>query len=372
MFEISDKRLADFLQLVLPLSGVLLGLVFAGLTFLLETGIKSLEYTRDLVREVFTRYAKIILRLLTYVTIVSLFALENFNSLIVASFFIFTILFIKSALDYVSYAGYIETMFSSKFIPTGYSKTRQYFRKIRNAGLKPWVRLGPAIFLINVLPLYWMYKTRSYQLSNEGIYLSLFAALVLVVIELPSLITQTFDIQKQIAKKREEKNLEKAEALEDLEEGEAFSKEQIEIQSSIAKENIKQLGIRTIYELGIEDVNWQETGNPVLQYEPIVNEYGTLHLNLILPELEGRPQRLREMIIEWVEKIMKSFQDWDTDILDIALSFWSFDGKTHLAIFRGRPAEIENIISFNGRDFVKKLRNKYLTSLVSEDLKDGL
>lgn len=367
-FLITDQRLADLMSLMLPLAGVLLGLVFAAMIYWFEASISALEFTRELVTEIIAGYSRIILSLLTYIVLVSLLHLQDFPFLVTITFLSFAIVFMKAVLDFMSHIGYVETLATPKVVPEHLSPRRQYFRKIRNAGLKEWARLGAALFTIVLLPAYWFLMGRQFRLSNEALYVSVMAASVLVLLELPSMVTQALTVQRTVVEKMRRLTVEKAERVEDLTSEEKWPDAKIELQSQIATRNLQQIGISSALDGTEGDKAEGDQRRPVLKHPAVVNEYGLLHLNLLLPQLDCKPGILRALIYEWTENIMKSFKDWHTDIVDLCLSYWLPTGE-HLALFRANKDEIESALSQEGRDFIKKLRVKCLTRIVSEDLR---
>ena len=231
------------------------------------------------------------------------------------------------------------------------------------------LRLRAGLIFIRYLPCYWDVKDFEWRvIFNEGNFVSVLASSVLVILELPSLITQSFDIQQTLMERYKSSAQKKAQTLSDLTEEEKWQKDKIEIQSAIANKYLEALDIRPYIELELARIDWKGEGRLVLKNSARVNEYGVLHLNIMIAELEGNPTRLRECIFEWTEKIMKSFKEWDSDIVQLALSFWWADEMTHLALFRASAKEIQDISELTGRAFVSKLKGKFLTELISEDL----
>lgn len=209
VFDISNEALADFLKLILPIAGILLGLVFTALIYWLETGVSSLTFTRETVSEIFIKYARIILSTLTYITIVSILYVQNLHFLVFISFLIFSIYFTKTTFDYISYYGYLEATFGSKILPPNFSPFRKYLRNLRNAGLKAYPRASLSLILVIFVPLYWLIRGQEFRLPNESLYLSVLAAIILVVlIELVQTITQMLDVQKYINQKSEKSSQE--------------------------------------------------------------------------------------------------------------------------------------------------------------------
>jgi hypothetical protein len=87
-------NLNDLGKIMLPVTGTLLGLVYAALIYWLQKGFSRLEHTRTLLEDLLVANGKILLDLLVGASVVSLFAIIGSIKLISVAFWIFAIVFV--------------------------------------------------------------------------------------------------------------------------------------------------------------------------------------------------------------------------------------------------------------------------------------
>lgn len=123
--------LKDAAAIMLPTTATLLGLVYAGLIFWLQSGFAGLEYSASVLRPIITANGKILLDLLVGATAVSLFSLLQSSILVSLAFWVFAVVFICDVFKAGAAQGYVTTIFSTKYIPKGYGPIRQFVNASR-------------------------------------------------------------------------------------------------------------------------------------------------------------------------------------------------------------------------------------------------
>lgn len=371
-----NKSLSEIGEIILPVAGVLLGLVYSAHIYWLEGGFSKLEYTRNLVEDLFLAEGKIVLDLLIGASVISLFAIIESTSLISVIFYMFSLVFIIDLIKYTAEFGYVQTLFSSKYIPSNYGKTRAYIRKIFNAGKNGWVKFLFLLFLIIIYPLILSFDSISsgvLTLSDNSIIVFILVSTLFSFIQVRVLITTAFNVKKDIDKKVKEqqkddnnssndrvtnwngnkRKIEGAIILERL--------ESIEVISDFKSSNLMSKNLWTSRDL---------IDKPVLFESPIINENGSCHLNLIVPYLEDDLET-RKFIFTWTKKIFESLATSKTEVYTYEASFFRKGNnlqKTHFALLRASRVTILKLADkkLSDKDFVAKLEGKFLTESIDE------
>jgi hypothetical protein len=200
MFEnflnpVSLHDYSDYFKTLLSISGVLLGLTFTALLFVLQSGFTSFKFSRRMFLEQYVAFGNNLLTSLSYLTLMPLGILYLGGERILLSCFYcaFGVVFIKTFLDLYRQRGYIHTLTSNAFVPEGYGKFRAYFRYIRNLG---WHHV---FFIILWLSLFWVYPVAiSYHevgallLTDKGYFYSTLLILTFAVLQITFFIPQFF------------------------------------------------------------------------------------------------------------------------------------------------------------------------------------
>lgn len=145
----------DFFSTMLNVAGVLLGLAFSSLLFILSGGFKEFPSSRRMFLKL---YVKLGTNLLTSLTLIVVLCFGGMFLNISSGSFGFVVLaltafWLKSLLDYKSQRGYIQTLDSNKFCPSSYGGFRRYFRYIRNLGIINLVILVVECWILLIYPL---------------------------------------------------------------------------------------------------------------------------------------------------------------------------------------------------------------------------
>src|ERR1051325_25054 len=188
---------SDYFKTLLSISGVLLGLIFTALLFVIQSGFSSFKFSRRMFLEQYVVFGNNLLTTLSYLTLMPLGALylgsqRIFLSVIYAAF---ALIFTKTFLDVYKQRGYIHTLFSTASVPAHYGKFRSYFRYIRNLGLHY------VFFMVLWLAMLWVYpivisyyESRRLILTAKGLFYSTLILLAYSVIQITYFIPQFFKL----------------------------------------------------------------------------------------------------------------------------------------------------------------------------------
>ena len=158
--------------MIISVAGILFGLTFAALTYVLQNGFKSFKFSRIMFLKLYLLFSRIILVSLSYLIIAPFYNLyySELIDLNIIIYIVFSGLFIKTVLDYHAYRGYIETLFSHKLVPQHYGRGRAYFRKISNLGFFSIIILILQIFILVFYPVINSYINNKNALVNESTF----------------------------------------------------------------------------------------------------------------------------------------------------------------------------------------------------------
>jgi hypothetical protein len=166
---------SNYYRTLLSVSGVLLGLAFAGLIYVIQDGFSSFEFSRIMFLEYYVKFGQNLLVSLGYLTIIPIAALylSIYPSLLSGLFYLFAFLFIKTLMDYYKQLGYLHTLFSDKSVPGKYGPIRSYFRYISNLGFVSNLLLLVNIIIFAIYPVaISFHSTNSFQITGKGLFYS--------------------------------------------------------------------------------------------------------------------------------------------------------------------------------------------------------
>lgn len=366
--------LKETAKIMLPVTGMLLGLVYVALIYWLQGGLSRLEHTKTLLEDLLIANGRVLLDLLFGASLVSLFALLQIHLLVILSFWLFGIIFFVDLLRVSAEQGYVTTLVSSKFIPSRYGKNRQFLRKIWNAGWTGWVRL---IFLYGICVVYPVTVSQNMSdfpsLSEKSIVLFIFISTAVALVQVKSLLTQAFDTRKSLEREMATENEQKAMSLD--EKSAIWSEQKRKLETMVIEERLKSVGVIQWVENNalVQKESWNSRDlqdTPMLEYKPWVKEHGSCHLNIIIPYLRD-DQHTREFIFYWSKRILEVIAKSKTEVRQYSLSFFRKEGgtkKTHFAMIRaGREEVLKGLSQYStDEDFVLSLPGKYLSSAVAE------
>ncbi|KKG83065.1 hypothetical protein [Methanosarcina mazei] len=370
-----NKTLSEMGEIVLPVTGVLLGLVYTAHIYWLQGGFSKLEYTKSLLEDLLVADGKIILDLLIGASVISLFSIIESVSLISVIFYIFCLFFVTDLCKYTAEVGYIQTLFSTKFIPSNYGYFKTYIKKILNAGFKGWAKPLLFGFLVVFYPLIASYDSISsgvFTLNNNSIIIFMLTSTLLSFIQVKSLLTEAFKFRKDI-EKRLEKQKDNINQSSNQESNWEESKRRLE--SKIVLECLESIGIildSQDHEL-ISRGSWTSrnlSSKPILNGNPIIDKNGSCHLNLIIPYLED-DSKTRAFIFLWTKEIFELLASSKTEIYDYAVSFFRKENdlsRTHFALIRANRKTIIKLMnkSKSTNEFIKNITGKYLAESIDK------
>jgi hypothetical protein len=248
----------QYFNTILSTSGVLLGLAFTALIFVLQSGFSSFQFSRRMFLEYYTQFGKKLLYSLAYLTIISLSATFFQQEIWILNFifYIFVIMFTKVLLDQFNRLGYIHTLHSHKFVPKHFGSFRRYFRFISNLGWWANIQILVEWATIILLPLLITLNDTGYCiLTIKALVYSTFTVLISIVIATVRFLNQFFLFSTIEFESRRNENNDKS------------STEQVEVDYSTERRALKKfLTINGHNELDIEN------SLPILG--------GTLYVNL--------------------------------------------------------------------------------------------
>ncbi len=361
-------------SIMLPITGTLLGLVYAAFIYWLQGGFSKLEFTKTLLEDLMIADARVLLDLLIGASAISLFAVFETTTLVSVGFWIFAIVLIKDLLKAVAEQGYIITLFSTKYIPAEFGRFRQFLRKLRNAGVANWIRPVFLIFITVIYPVWLTFKVNpSWVVSNKSAIIFIYLTSAVSLLQIKSLLTVAFEVRKQLEKSMMTENETKAMQLEDK--MITWSDKKIQLEQRIINERLLSIGIlpysknkdlQVKHKWSSRDLN----DKPVINGEPWIKEHGALHINIIIPYLEN-DHLTREFIFRWTKCILEVLAISKTEIRQYGLSFYRREigeSDTHFALIRANRDEVLKAVSskLEGKDFVKNLSGRYLADAVAE------
>jgi len=185
---------------LLSTAGVLFGLAFAALLFVIQSGFASFQFSRRMFLEVYVKFGRSLLISLAYLTLLALAMLHFPFSPAVFSivYYLFAVLYAKSVLDHYRQNGYIHTIFSKAFVPASYGPARQYFRYISNLGCATVVGLCMLLFALLVYPIIIsIAKSGSWTITQKGFFYSSVLILCHAILRVAGFIPEFFKLSNQ-------------------------------------------------------------------------------------------------------------------------------------------------------------------------------
>lgn len=367
--------LTELGNVLLPVNGTLLGLVYAGLIYWLDGGLSKLEFTRSILEDSLIADGKVLLDLLVGASIISLFAVIDSRGLASISFWIFAIAFSIDLLKSISEHGYIKTIFGSATISSQAPPFFQFIAKLRNAGYVGLFRFLFFAVPILLLPILINLNTGSFWvLSDASIKIHIIIVTIFALIQVRSLLTQAFEVRKQLNQQTSSSNVNSAVTLSD--DKEVWSKEQITLEKTLLQELLESANIYTVYtrEDLLEKPDWTSRDlnpeqAPILKWQPNPGKHGNYHMNLVIPYLENN-KMTRDYIFAWTRHIFILLAKSNTSAPTFAVSFYRKDeyGEDHLALFRGVKSTINSKKDKVQSDleFIKLFKGRFITEEIAE------
>lgn len=187
--------LDEFYKIILSVSGVLFGIAFAAMLFVLQSGFTSFKYSRRMFIGLYLHFGRQLLYALAYLTAAPLFMLSFSNAEYFVSWIyaLFLLCFMNASLDYAKEEGYIITINSSKYVPRSHGRIRSYFRLIYNRGfLKNLFSLVPIFCLLLYPYLVSIVEGKVLQLSKVAVFYSCLTVFVYSLYKITKFIPEFF------------------------------------------------------------------------------------------------------------------------------------------------------------------------------------
>lgn len=362
-FLLSPPGLADYtayFKTLLSVSGVLFGLAFAGLLFVIQSGFASFKFSRRMFLEIYVHFGRSLLYSLAYLTLLPIVLLyfAEYRMLLSVGYYGFAAIYTKSLLDHYRQLGYVHTIFSSAFVPRSYGPVRRYFRYIRNLGCAPTVGLIVLWFISVAYPVLLSYaEGQALQLSTRAFFYSSIFILIHTVLRITNFIPEFFRLS----------NLELDYAEDPLSKRDS-AHEQAKIRYSTEKRVLRKF----LADHGVKEID------PTYKIEFLDGEL-TLHFlddregaeawfNVFIDVENPTNVEIRDAVCSYAVQLFKVLDDSKVDLNTFVLSFHvkiKGDKKHRNIFFRTNRSELSGVLEHAG-DPVKA------TSLIENRLFDEL
>lgn len=358
---------------LLPVTGTLLGLVYAGLIYWFQGALERFEYSRDLLEDMLTADGRLLLDLLVGASLVGLFGLIKASGMASLSFWIFGFVITIDATRVIAARGYFTTIFSSRFIPAHYGRVRAYLRQIKNAGLINSILPSGIVALAVIYPL-WVSSAKglTWSITDAGASIFLLSATGFSMIQVRSLLTDAMTARKISEKYRQSQNQKNAQTLSAPEV--IWSDDKRDLERRILSERLERIRVRPWAETDLHGLaSWTSrdlTDLPVLCGPPWVKEDGSCHLNITVPYLPD-DVKSREFIILWSRRILEIMADSNTAVQQFSLSFFRKDSDgepaLHFAMIRAGKSDV---LATKGKglsdlEFLKKMPGRFFEAAIA-------
>jgi len=357
-------------SLLLPLTGTLLGLVYAGLIYWFQGALDRLTYSRGFLEEILAAHGKVLLDLLVGASLLALFSYFSLELFATVSFWGFATLLAIDLLHTVAQQGYYITIFSTKVIPAGYGPVRSFLRKLWNAGPVGWWA-GVAPFGLTVLYPVWVNSRSGFTwvLSEQAVIATLLTTTAVSLLRIRSLLVEAIGVRKEVEKHLESANDERIQKLEQPVFTWDRTKQRVE--REIVREHLKSINLNDWIQTEAlkERPNWDSTmlqGTPVLFGLPSIGENGQCHINIYVPHFSS-DEETRRCIFAWARRILETLAQSQSDVSRYTLSFFRKDSATessHFAMIRAARADVVQAVQRDGLsddEFVRLMPGRYFS-----------
>ncbi|MGF1736715.1 hypothetical protein [Photobacterium satsumensis] len=327
----------EFYKALISVSGVLLGIAFAAMLFILQSGFSSFKYSRRMFVVLYLHFGRQLLFSLSYLTLAPFFILffpttPEFISFV---YFFYAGFFIMATLDYSKEEGYITTLNSHKYVPRHYGKIRSYFRYINNRGfLRNLFQLTP-VFLIIVYP-YVLSSDAGFNLilSTQAMFYSCLNILAYTLFKVTKFVPEFFFFTDVEFKSSEP--VEKDELYDS-------SKEKIIKEKSLLKEYLIKHGVTEL-----DDQYPRQFLNGELKiYFLTANNDPCSHFNIYIDVKNATPHEMKSEVAKYAYHFSSKLLSSKVDINSFVLSFHvtlASDSSRNL-FFRFRRSEFEQMVN---------------------------
>jgi len=349
----------DYFKTLLSVSGVLFGLAFTALIFVLQSGFASFKFSRRMFLELYSVFGRNLLFTLSYLTLIPLgiIYLGNHSRFLSVVYYLFSIILIKSLLDFYKHLGYIHTIFSTKFVPSRYGRFRKYFRYIKNLGFFPVLFLLIFLFIFTVYPVVISYReNHSFLLTIKGYFYSTLILLTFSMLRIVNFIPQFFTLSnKEIETKTE------AQSTSDSSESSIdYTKEKSALREYLIKHGLGELS-------SFEPRGFLEGTLSVNFLDHVNSPEAWFNINVEVPNADIF--EIRQAVCEYAYTLFKLLHTSMIDINSFVLSFHIKAGgekSSRNIFFRTTRPEMDSLFSALNKDTVTtmmSLKNKLFDPL---------
>ena len=340
-------------EITIAVSGVLFGLFYTTLTFILQNSFDRLKFMRQTFLDIYLKYGTFVLTALSYTTLVPILIISKQEQLSLYLFFFYSLLFVIFAIRYLFVTGYVNTVFSTKFIPQNANFLIKFIiQLLNNSPILIFKYL--LIFTVISYPFFVGWKNIILlQYSIDYMFVSIISMLIFVILTVPYTINEAFDIQKSFLESEYTKSDNSEEAKQEWDE-EKLSKETTFL--------VKQIDKFELYSFP----NSKEDESGYFEYFISTSpQAGKMHFNINLSNLkfDDKDQFINRIKIFSVQ-FLKKLGSCKTDFNVFCLSFhFSISGVRKNILVRVNKPEILEKIRLNEIDFFNSLKNKAVDEL---------
>jgi len=350
----------DFYKTLLSVSGVLFGIAFAAMLFVLQSGFSSFKFSRRMFLELYLHFGRQLLYSLAYLTAAPFLVLFFSDGLVAISWLyaLYFVYFLKATLDYAKEEGYILTIHSTKFVPRQYGRIRAYFRYIANRGaLRNVFFLVPVIMFLSYPFAISIIETSSPYLTKAAVFYSCLIPLFYTLYKITKFIPEFFFYTGMEMSSRSQETSEEK------------SKEEKQ-QNIVEKRALKEYLINH----GIGELN-PETPCQFIDGDLSVNfldenNNGEAFFNICVNVSNVTPGKVRSGVLEYAHALAKKLHESKVSINTFVLSFHiSMGGKvSRNMFFRMSRNELAEVLSFkrNQPEDMARLKNVFFDELFRE------
>lgn len=350
------SNLIEFYQTLLSVSGVLFGLAFAAMLFILQSGFSSFKYSRRMFLDVYMHLGRQLLYSLAYITITPFMALffKDYPTAITIIYIVYVINFSHATLDYAKEDGYIKTLTSSKFIPRHYGRVRGYFRSIKNRGaLKNIFHFTPIFLLWSYPFIISIVQAGTIILTKTAVFYSCVIPLFYSIYKITKFIPEFFIYTNM--ELSSEKELSSDAQTED-------EKTQNICEKNVLKEHLISSGY---YEL--DEATPREFMDGTIELRLLVDGKNEAWFNSFIHINNSTPQEIKNNVLIYANSLARMLSNSKASISKFVLSFHIYiNNDTHRNMFfRASRSELTRVLSDNPNNYsdIEKLENKLFDEL---------
>ena len=335
--SLSDYK--EFHETMLNVAGVMLGLAFSALLFILSGGFKDFPTMRRTFLRLYASLGGNLLASLGMITAVAFAALYFPQTPVLQTLAVYSGLLIwsKTLLDYNRQLGYIRTLFSTKFVPRRYGPFQAYFRYIRNLGIFRNSILLVQLGIFAVYPLAAnRIETGSYGVTSQCVYLLVGLHFGYALLRIIGFVPQFFMLT-------ETEHLQ-ADGIDDLNGDKPGSKSGTDYRKEceLLRKHLLDHGFSELGHQGAEFLEGIIRLN-LLPGDDRKDAWFNVHLDIP----HQRPQIIRDACLSYAQRLFVEFCRSGCDVEEVVASFhFEIDGESQRdAIFlRTNRTELEKLL----------------------------